>query len=177
MGCGYREERVLSICEALLVAETLLGCLLGQGDLILMRQPWGHLLGPPIFPSSLTHMGDHPMSGSLVNLDMLSKLGCSNVGLGTVVVVKPGSNALWCSFYQGAGSLSLLVDSGQVVDQWSMAEGLEKAMCLLLGLFTMFIFQPLLGRPFLPYCEKHNPHGEATCGCSGLSFSQPSPSA
>lgn len=56
------------------------------------------------------------MSGPfVVRGGILSKLRSSNVSLVRVVLVKCDSKVLWLPSYQGVGSVSLPVDSGQVV--------------------------------------------------------------
>lgn len=87
-----------------------------------------------------------------------------------MVPVKYDSKVLWHSSYQGVGSVSLCVDSGQVVT--ALTHGI---MWLPLGpLYTAHLptFQRLpLGTP--PHCEKLNPLRETTCRYYGLSFSHP----
>lgn len=134
----YGEERVLFIWEAWLATETYLGACGGRMNSLLRDNPEGLCWGHPL--PLLRHVKDHPMSGSFMDLDTFSKLGSSNVDLASIVVVKHGSKFFWHSSYQGVGSMSLPVDSRQVVDPWSMAEGLEKAMCLLFIPLTMLAF-------------------------------------
>ena len=55
------------------------------------------------------------MSDPLVALYIISKLGSSHAHVVSVVIVKHGSRLLWHSSYQGVGSVSLPVDSGQIV--------------------------------------------------------------
>lgn len=73
-----------------------------------------------------------------------------------------------CSFWIGC----------DLLDQWSIEEGLEQVMGHPFGPLTMLAFQrPLLQNPFPPSCEKPNPHEEAMCRDSVLFFGYPTPGA
>lgn len=98
---GYDDDRVLFMCEALLVAETPLRSLCwGRVNSFLRDKPGG-LAGV--------------CRQETMDLDIFSKLGSSHVGLISVVAVKRGSEILWYSSYQGVQSMSPPVDSGPVV--------------------------------------------------------------